>query len=363
MLAVSQDFRTAIPRGHQVVTVCTSTVPGGTPATLTVSAGTVNADRSQRIRRTAPNIAVRGGSDLYEQLSTPGCRITVDHGFDFGGGVRELVPLIRGELSSAALQLGDGLIQIAVADLWQGIAGADFLAPYSPAVTARRVNEIAAAVVAVYPGITVRNTATDRGTIGTAQAWTSRADMITALANDGGSEAYFAADGAFVIRDQRQISDAVAWLIKTGPGGTLETLTRNRPLDRVFNTVVLEPATADPSQDWDQVVVQITDLDNPRHPARLGRVAPFRYSAPTLLTEAAAIDVATQLLTKVQGSTETLSLGAMANPALEEGDIVRVLTPIDGGNTIVNHFLDSYSIDLVSSSMSCGTRASQELTT
>lgn len=361
MWAISDRFRDAVSRPHTVITGVNYTLPGGTPQTLQFSSGTVTTDRTQRIRRTA-TLQVIGGSLLFDQLSTPGCRIAVDHGFLFGGNDQELVPMIRGELSSAALQLGDGLIQISVADNWQGLAGADYLTPYTPAVTARRLATIITAVTDVYPTVTIRNTATDTGTIATAQAWTSRADMITALAADGNTAVYFAPDGALVLRDNPKISDPVSWLIKTGDGGTLKDLSRSRPLDKIFNAVILTPATADPAQGWTQVTAVISDTNNPRHPAKLGRTVPYRWSSPTAITGAQAAVVAGQVLDRLQGSTETLSLGAISNPALEGGDIVRVLTPIDGGNTIVNHFLDSAQTDLATGAMSCGTRANDEFT-
>jgi hypothetical protein len=361
MWTVTSRFLTTIPIPHQVVTTVALTPPGGSPIPLTMSAGTVTTDRSQRIRRTA-NLAVKGGSDLFETLSIPGARVAIDHGWRYGGNDQELVPMIRGELSSAALQLGDGLIQISVADLWQGVASANYLTPFTPAKTATRTAVILSAITDVYPGVTVHNTATDTGTVATEQAWSDRAGMISSLANDGGMDAYFAPDGSFVLKDAPQITDPVAWLIKTGQGGTLEALTRSRPLDKIYNAVVLTPATADAGQTWDLVTAVITDTSNPRHPSNLGRIVPYVYAAPSILTEAEALDVAEAILTKVQGSTETLSLGAISNPALEAGDIVRAVTPIDGGNTIVSHFLDSAQTDLVTGSMSCGTRASEEVT-
>jgi hypothetical protein len=356
---VTQRFLDTIPKHHRLVTTCTVTPYGASPTTLRVVGGTVSADRSQRIRRTA-SLIVEGGTNLYGILSDPGTRIAVNHGFAWSGVDQELVPMIRSELTSAALPLGAGTIQIAVADYWQRLAASDYVAPYSPAITALRVSEITAAVLDAIPGTPIRNTATDDGVVATEQAWTSRADMIASFATDGGMEAYFAADGTFVLRDLPKITDNVAYLIKTGASGTLENLTRSRPLDKLYNTVVVTPATADAAQTWTQVVAQITDPNDPRHPSRIG-VRPYRYSAPTLLGQADAFTVAGQLLTKVVGTTETLSLDALAHPGLEPGDIVRALTPLDGGADIVNHFLEQVSWDLATGAMNANTRNSTEV--
>lgn len=361
MLTVSSRFLQAPTRPATLSTTVTLTTPGGASQVLPFAAGTVNVDRTQRIRRTAP-LTVKGGSSLYDLLRTPGAQVRVDHGFSFGGTAEETVPVITGPLSTSSLTVGDGLVGFSVADRWQDLAAQEYLIPYTPAATATRVAVITAAVRDAFPGITITNTASDAGVIGTAQAWTSRADMVASLATDAGIEAYFAPDGSFVMRDLPQITDLPVWLIKTGPGGTLKTLTRTRPLDKLFNTVILTPATFDAAQAWSQVVAQITDLSNARHPSKIG-VRPYRYQSPTLLTAAQAMTVAQQLLTKVQGTTETFAVEAMGMAALEGGDVVRITAFDDQGNAtaIVNHFMQQLALDLVAGSMSGNTQSSSEV--
>jgi hypothetical protein len=361
MWTVSDRFQQAPARSSTLASTVTLTTPGGASQVLPLASGSVTVDRSQQVRRTAA-LAVKGGRDLYVLLSTPGASVRVDHGYAWSGTDRELVPVITGPLSTASLAVGDGLVSFGVADRWQAFAAMEYLAPYTPATTATRVATITAAVTDAFPGITIRNSASDTGTVATAQAWTSRADMVAALATDGGMEAFFAPDGAFVLRDLPTIGGAPVWTIKAGVGGTLKALTKTRPLDRLYNTVVLTPATTDPAQTWTQVVAQITDTTNPRHPNRIN-VRPFRYAAPTILTETAAQTVAGQLLTKVQGTTETFSLSAMACAALESGDIVRVMTYDDRGQpeTLVNHFLEQISLDLAAGDMTASTRSNVEV--
>jgi hypothetical protein len=360
MLTVSQAFRDAIPQNHKIVSTCAITTPAGASATYPIASGTVQVDRTQQIRRTAPQLLVQGGTAAFVLLSTPGCQVVISHGIVFSGANQELLPMLTGELTSAALAYGDGLISLAVADRWQKLAASPRLYPYTPAPTARRVDEIVTAVTDVFPGITVRNTATDGGLVSTAQAWTSRADQVAAFAADGGLEVYFAPDGALVIRNIPQITDPAVWTIKTGPGGTLKALTRTRPLDRLYNTVVLTPATSDPLQTWTQVVAQITDPANPRHPNRIG-VRPYVTTSPTALTAAQAQTVAGQILAKIQGTTETLSITAMGMAALEGGDVVRILTPSDSGDQIATQFLQTLSIDLAAGDMTATTQDQIEL--
>jgi hypothetical protein len=356
---VTQRFRDTVAQNHEIVSTCTITTPGAATLTVPIASGAVAVDRTQQIRRTAPGMLVQGGTDAFALLSTPGTQVVISHGFLWGGTDQELIPMLTGELTSAALAVGDGLISISVADRWQKLAASTRLAPYTPATTARRVDEIIAAVTGVFSGITVRNTASDTGTVGTAQAWTSRADQVAAYSLDGGLEVYFAPDGALVLRDVPVIIAAPVWTIKTGPGGTLKALTRTRPLDRLYNTVVLTPASADPLQTWAQVTAQISYTANPRHPNRIG-IRPYTYQSPTALTTAQAQTIAGQILTKIQGTTETLSLTAMGMAALEGGDVVQILTPSDTGDAIVSNFVQTLSIDLAAGDMTATTMNSTE---
>lgn len=358
MWTVTQRFRETAVQSHQIASTCTITTPGGQALDLPISAGALQIDRTQAIRRTAPNLTVKGDRAAFGLLSVPGTQILLSHGFVYGGADREMLPMLTGELTTAAHVTGEGVITVSVADRWQKLVASPRLFPYTPATTSRRVDEIAAAVQDVFPGITIRNTATDTGTIGTAQAWTDRAAQVDAYAKDGGMEVYFAPDGALVIRDVPQITDTPAWTIKTGRGGSLMALTRTRPLDRLYNTVILTPATTDPLQTWTQVIAQITDPNDPRHPNRIG-IRPYPYASPTALTLAQAQTIAAQVLNRITGTTETLDLSALAMPALDGGDVVRIE---DGsGSSIVNHFAQQLTIDLGSGEMSANTRSDAEL--
>lgn len=360
MWPVTQRFRDTATQSHQISSTCTITTPGGQSQTIPIVSGSTNVDRTQQIRRTAPGLVLKGGSSAYAMLSIPGTQVVLAHGFVYGGSESELIPMLTGELTSAAHEYGQGVIGISVADRWQKLAASPRLFPYTPATTARRTDEIIAAVQDVFPGITVRNSATDTGTVGTAQSWKSRSDQVASYALDGGMEVYFAPDGALVLRNLPQITDDPSWTIKTGRGGTLKALTRTRPLDRLYNTVILTPATADPAQTWTQVIAQITDPNDPRHPNRIG-IRPYNYASPTALTIAQAQTVAAQVLNRIIGTTETIDLTALAMPALEGGDVVRLLTPSDAGDTIVSHFLQQLSVDFASGDMSANTRSNTEL--
>lgn len=359
MYPVSSRFLRSLSQPHTIDTTVTCTLPSGAALTLPLSSGTWQATSGQLIRRTA-SLVVDGGSTVYAFVSTPGAVVRVRHGLRWSGTDIELVPVITGELSRAATQLGDGTVALSLADFGQRLAASSYLTAVSPAVTASRRSVIAAAVTDAMPAVVVTNTSSDTGNVGVSQSWTSRTDLITDLATDGGAEAFFAPDGGFTVRDLPQITDPVVWLLKSGTGGTVKSVARDRPLDKLYNTVIVKPSSSDASQGWTQQVAQITDLTNPRHPAYIG-VRAFEWVSPTVLSAADALKIAQLLLTKVQGSTETLSIDAISNPALDAGDVVRVSTPTDLGTTIETHLIDSLTGDLVTGAMALQTRAATEV--
>jgi Putative phage tail protein len=355
---VSQRFLDAIPVPHRVDTTVTVTPPGGTATSLGFYGGTVSVSGSSRIRRTA-TLSVQGGSAVYDLVSTPGARVQVMHGIRFTTTGTELIPVITGELSGAAHNLGDGTIGIDVADYWQTIDGTDFTVNYQPATATSRVTEITNRITAAVPSATVTNTSTDTGTVGTTQTWTSRSDLIAQLATDGGLEVFFTPDGNAVIRDEAQVTGSPVWAVKPGTGGTLKALTRQRPLDKLYNTVIVTPSSLDGAQTWGVQTVTITDTAHPRHASKI-RTRPLRWEARSAMTSGEALAAATILLNRTLGSTETLQLGTVSNPALEAGDVLTITDITDSGRVNVTHIIDGYSLDLVSGDMTLQTRTGTE---
>jgi len=354
MRVVSQRFLDALQKPHGLATTFTYTVPGGTPATLLVQSGSVSADASQRIRRTA-NLAAYGTQADYQAMTTPGTVFHIDHGVDYGAGKTEMVPEFHGELTDSEQRVGDGTIQLTLADHANWLSRARFLTPYAPSSATSRIAAISNIVTTAKPGTTVVVTATDTGTVGSQNVWSnSRIDAITSLCRDGSMDAYFQADGTFLICDLPDQNTASVWTAQ----GVLESVSRKRPMDKMYNTVVVQPSATDGSQTWVQQVAQITDTANPRHPNYIG-VVPYFWASPTASSATAALKAAQSILFRVLGTTETLSLGLISNPALEPNDVVRIIAPQVNTDpaAIFQHFIDTLSLDLVTGSMTLGTRS------
>jgi YD repeat-containing protein len=358
MWTVSTAFLDALPAPHRLTTTVTVTPPGGSPTTLGFVNGSVKVSGSQLTRRTA-DLVVDGGSATYDLLSTPGSVVTVMHGVEYLWGDPELVPVITGELSGAAQTLGDGTVAVNVADFWQRVDARDFTSAYSPNTATSRVSEITSQITTAVPGTTVTNLSTDTGTVATAQTWDSRSNLIKQLATDGGLETFFTPDGNFTIRNEAQVTDSPVWVVEPGVGGNLKTLERQRPLDKVYNTVIVTPSSLDGAQTWAVQTAAITDPAHPRYPGKIG-VRPYKWEARSTMTASQALTAALILLNRTLGSTETLRLGTLSNPALEAGDVLTVVNIIDGGLQTVTRIIDGFSLDLAAGDMTIDTRSSVE---
>jgi hypothetical protein len=360
MRVVSQRFLDALKAYHRLVSVFTYQIPGGSPVVLNVQSGQVSSDASQRVRRTA-SLAVYGSQADYQAMTTPGTVFHIDHGIDYGGGQTELVPLFHGELTDSEQRIGDGTIQLTLADHMNWLTRVRLLKPYAPDASTSRVAAISALVTDGRPGTVLAVTATDTGTIGSQNVWTnSRVDAITSLCRDGSMDAFFQPDGSFLICDLPDANTAAVWTAQ----GVLESVSRKRPMDKLYNTVVVQPSATDGSQTWVQQVAQVTDLGNRRHPSYIG-VVPYFWPSPTAGSAYAALAAAKSILFRVLGTTETLSLGLISNPALETNDVIRVVSPQVNTDPaqIFQHFIDSSTLDLVTGSMTLATRSQAVSTT
>lgn len=357
MWPVTAAFKAAVLSSHKIANLVTVTPPGGAPIILPLQSGSVTLDSSARIRRTASLVLV-GDSSAYATCATPGALFAITHGIDYGAS-KELIPVFTGEVTDSGQDFGDGSISLTLGDLANWLARVQFLTPYQPAVGLSYVTVITNVVQTARPGTVVVNTSSNTAVIATGATWsTGPLDVIADLSADGSLECFFGPDGKFYIRDVQASLAVPVWSINAGDFGTLKSAARARPTDKLYNTVVVQPSQSDGSQTWAQQVAQVTALTNPRHPNYIG-VVPYFWSSPSIITAAQAQAAAQSLLSKVLGTTETLSLGAVAMCALEGNDVLRVTTPQLNTQPAVSftHFMDGFSMDLQSGDMSNSTRS------
>ncbi len=360
MWPVSDRFLKSLGYGPRFVNLCTVTPPSGDPISCTVIGGNLRVDSTQRVRRRIESFEILGDSTVYEQVTTPGALFEIEGGVSYRSS-DESIPIFTGEALAPRQRFGGGTISLTLVDHANMLSRCRFVAPYIVAAGTTRVAAITTVVQFIKPGTIVIDESGDTSTIATQMMWTENAlDVIDNLTTDASLEGFFRPDGAFVIRQVPTVLTPAAWSIIPGRGGTLTSLDRIRPTDRLFNTVVAQPSALDGSQTWTDQIAAITDPTDPLYPSNVGvGTVPLFLPLPTAATAAAALSAAHTRLDKVRGRTESLLFGTISNPALEGGDVVRIGSP-QVGNDLARtwqHYVDSFDYDLNTGLMSGQTRA------
>lgn len=358
MYPVTSRFLSALGATHEVKTLCTVTPPGGDALILPLTGGRVTCDVAQNSRRQA-QITTHSDSEVFEAIVAPGARVRILHGIRFGADDEELVPVFTGELRSGRFSYGvAGQVTVPLVDLSIWLARAEIMSTFTVPAGTTRAAAIAALVEAAMPGVAIENVSTGGGVLATSQTWAgSRWRAIDSLATDGSLDAFFGPAGNLIIRDQ-PLSAA------TSPDWTIARLVtsidRQRPLDRLYNTVLVRPAAGNGSQTWTQQVAQITEITHPRHPSKIG-VVPYVHESSTARTASEAMVIAESLIDRVTGTDERLALEMLANPALEGGDLLRITAPPIGSEParFFQHFVDGFQLDLGTGAMNLDTRSQE----
>lgn len=356
MYTVTDDFLDSIPSGTRVTYAATVTV-ASTPYTLDMLSGSVSVSDSNvhRTFRGEFSHAELTSYELYDLLSNEAAVLSVTVGFNWGS-TSESIAIFKGRISSAGLGGSEAFVSVAAADFGFDLNQQSLIPSLTQAAGTTRRNAIKSIVQDGFPGVTITDTATDSGTLVAEQTWSgTRWEAINQLATDGNMQCFFAPDGTFIIRDIPSIG-APVYLFRTSDGGTITAYDRERPLDKLFNAVVVSPKNTDGSQGWTQQFVEITDIASPRHKSKIGVRALKLDNVTGDATQALA--VANKQLTQVQGRTETVSLTAIANPALEIGDTVQIVAKpwLDHEEVALTHLVDGYTFNILDWSMSVSTR-------
>jgi len=352
MLQTTERFLNALTRPQVRRTVATVTLPGEAPLPVQLKTGTVFASNGRMIRRRFTG-SLYAPESVARAIEADGATFQVQHGLSFGRS-SEMVTVFTGEILRASRPFGDAQCDLAAVDFGHWIEESRFLTPRT--ITGSRASAIESLIVEARPGTIVSTTATNAGSV-VGSTWPrSRRQAVEELARDGNSEAFFRGDGTFLIRDAKTLTSAPDYTVRGGRNGTLKSGERVRPFDRRYNCVVVAPSS--PAQAWSQQVAVVSDPANPRHPDRIG-IRPYFYASPSIATASEAAIVASRLLDRALGNTQTLQFATVSNPALEEGDVIRVVIPSVNGEpaAIVQHFIDSFSLDLVSGEMQASTRS------
>lgn len=332
MLTLSTLAQETIRKSHGMTVRGTATSPGfGTLTNLPITGGTVTDDATSQVRRTGsvyiadPTLWPAHPTDV---LSPLGAELFVEQGIAVPGRGIEWVPLITALITdvSETLPFSTQGLAVSLADRSQAIHDDQLAIPLQVGGTGTVINQIRSLITRTWPTANIIDQTGDTTTCPyyTVQQdpWT---DGIEKLADAIGAEVFCDPLGNWIIRYQPTLSAASSpsWLVNTGANGILVNNTRVKSRSTVYNVVI---ATGQSSSGASPVFASVQDND-PTSPTYVGGPMgrkTLNFTSPLLLTVPQCTSAATALLARVKGADTTVTLGAVANPGLQSGDILQL---------------------------------------
>ncbi|MEV5862393.1 DUF5047 domain-containing protein [Streptomyces sp. NPDC052071] len=346
MYPVTDRFLAALPRSHRVVTQVQLIQTDGQVIDLPHTGGSVPVDRGAAIRRTCTVTSADLSlipTNPADELLVYGARLRVSRGIDYGDGTQELVPLGYFRLDEISGDVSTGPVTLAGVGLEAVLIDDRFTAPWRASGSV--IVAITALILRSLPDAQILPLIDDVS-IGP-RTWDVEGDpwaAVQEIAAAAGAECYADASGTFVIST---LPDASAvnpvWTVAAGEGGVYIKGTRGMSAAGVFNAVL---ARGDNTEAATGPVSYLVTDDNPGSPTYWGGPYGHRtafYSSSTLTTEGACRAAAQLKLAALRAPNASGSFSSLPNPALEPGDVLRVIHP-DGLSEI--HQVQSFTVPL-----------------
>ena len=331
MYTVTARFLQAIAESHDVVVEVVLIRTDGTSETLDVTGGSVSVDRNASVRRTCtvtladPTLIPRTAAD---KVSIYGARLRISRGVQYSDGSRELVPLGVFRIDSVSGDVDEGPVSITGKGLEVVIADDRFTTPYR--ATGTVVSAVTSLIQRSIPTASVVLGTVSDVAIG-ARTWDVGADpwaAVAELASVIGAEVYADGSGAFVITELPDVLTATpVWTVAAAEGGTYVQASRGMSSDGVYNGVLGQGENSEAGVAPFQVLVVDSDPGSPTYwDGPYGhRLDPQPVTSPAILTSLQATAAATLRLRQAQAANASADLTTLPNPALEAGDVLRVV--------------------------------------
>lgn len=330
MYPVSDRFLATLPQPHRVITQVTLFRTDGEVVDLAHTGGSATVDRGQSIRRTC-TVASADVSLIpttpADELAVYGARLRISRGIDYGDGTREMVPLgvfrldeVDGDLTLGPVTLTGQAIECIIQD-------DQFRTPYRASGTV--VGAITQLIQRSIPDADIVSLIADTA-IGS-RTWDTEGDpwaAIQEIAAVAGAQCYTNADGTFVIATLPDLLLATpAWEVASGESGVYIKGSRGMSSKGVRNGVL---ARGENAADGVAPVSYLATDSDPGSPTYwdgpFGRRPKF-YSSSTLTTTGKCQAAAELMLQAARAPNATGNFAALPNPALEPGDVLRVIHP------------------------------------
>ncbi|MFF3998512.1 DUF5047 domain-containing protein [Streptomyces cyaneofuscatus] len=330
MYPVSDRFLSRLAENHDPVTQVVLFATDGTTTTIEHTGGSVSVDRGQAIRRTctvtSADVSLIPLTPV-DQLATYGARLRIARGVTYGDGSQETVPLGVFRLDEVDGDPSDGPVTLTGKSLECIVSDDKFRTPYQ--ATGTVVGAITALITRSIPDADIISQIVD-APIGP-RAWDIDGDPWEAcrdVAATAGAEVYVNADGVFIIAVfPSLLSVDPVWAVEAGEGGVYISATRSMTSANVFNGVIARGEDAGAATAPVQALVVDDDPGSPTYWDGPFGHRPTTYSSSTLTTVDACTGAARLKLLSAKAANTGGDLSAMPNPALEPGDVIRVVHP------------------------------------
>lgn len=275
-----------------------------------------------------------GDNILMGNLDVFRVEIVLKCGFVLPNGDTEVVPLGRYMIWEASRQYHEGeALAIEMYDLTKYLDMYDLVKPYdasnvfAKAAIQKLVDDSMPYASSVTFDSLLGNPLLPPGTVYDANAL----DAVAAIADIMGGQFYFNAEGQPVVARQAHLSpeDPITrarFVAACGPTGNITSISASVSRDTVYNAVAVYGAAA---ENLPQPYGEVFDL----HPgSRTFWGGPFgkkilKLQRPELLTAGECYAAANAKLRELSSGARPLTLGILPNPALEPGDVIRVIFP------------------------------------
>lgn len=328
---------------------------------LPVMGGSVTVDYNSQVRRT---LSLSVGDPSLDPKAVPtaalapyGSELVVKRGVRFPDGTVEWCPLGRFRIDSADGSASDtDPISVTGSDRAAVVQDARFTAITKSNTSLTIPAQIAALIADVLPAVVVTDLTGSTATTPNVYWEEDRWQAIEDLAQSIGASVFFGPDGNAFIKKLPTITDAVAWQVDAGEQGVMVDGQTKSTREGTYNAVVASGETGGQTTPFSAVVTD-NDVNSATYWGGPFGKKPRFFVSPLITTQQQATDAATSMLNNVRGLSRQLSLSMVPNPALDAGDVIRVVFPDGTGET---HLVDQFEVPLdPESAMSMTTRSSK----
>lgn len=361
---ISDRFKTEIKRSHEAVSYVDVVGHDRRVIRLTATDGSVRVDRSNKIRRSCSVTCLDPEGVITptgpESVLTPfGTVIRPYRGVRYDDGTEELYPLGVFHLSRSSVS-DDSMEGLSITldgfDFSRRIQRDKFREVYTIPAGTNVIDAIEVLVERTLPEV-VYDMVSSTVTVASALVYDVDDDPWTAvseLALSAGCDAYFAADGRFVVAPSHAVGALPSPVFEyvDGENGTLLSMVQEFNDDPGYNGVIVTAESA--ANDETPIRIEVWDEDPASPTYYLGPYGkhPQHYTDRNVTTIGQAQAVGLQLLQQHLGFVASLDVTSLVHPGLESGDIVRV------GR---RHIDDRFSVESFTIPLSAGGTQSLDL--